>query len=151
VLVGIATILAFAYAASILQQQSTNVIIVGAVILGGIFAWRQKRGDFYKAVAEEKNDENRDLKRERDRLRAATDITPIMETLNQVVQALDRHAKLTEQVFEKVADMNGSLRAHGEAMKALADHLILDEAARGLLKAAAQAPTAPHRRLRGTQ
>jgi hypothetical protein len=140
-----------ALAASLLQTQSTNLVLLGAVLVGGIFAWRSRRGDFYKAVAEEKNDENRDLKRERDRLRAATDITPIMETLSQVVQALDRHAKLTEQVFEKVADMNGSLRAHGEAMKALADHLILDEAARGLLKAAAQAPTAAHRRLRGTQ
>jgi hypothetical protein len=47
-------------------------------------------------------------------------------------------------VFDKVADMNGALRAHGEAMKALADHLILDEAARALLATAAT--DKPHER-----
>ncbi len=113
------------------------IILFGAFIVG-IVAWRSRRGDFYKAVAEEKNAENEQLKIERDRLKRTTDITPIVKTLDSVVQALDRHSKMTEQVFEKVADMNGSLRAHGEAMKALADRLILEEAARGLLEEAAK-------------
>jgi hypothetical protein len=131
--------------ATTLQTQSTNLVLLGAILVGGIFAWRQKRGDFYKSVAEEKTEENKELRQERDRLKAATDISPILETMNQVVQALERHGRLTEQVFDKVADMNGSLRAHGEAMKALGDRLVVDEAARGLLRAASQQPSETRR------
>lgn len=80
---------------------------------------------------------------ENERLRRATDITPILETLDNVVTALDRHSQMTEKMFAKIADMNGSLRHHGEAMKALADKLVLDEAARGLLQAAADRPDRP--------
>jgi hypothetical protein len=127
-------------ATSLLQTQSTNLVLLGAILVGGIFAWRQKRGDFYKSVAEEKKEENEQLKQERDRLRALTDITPILQALHDVTAALERSVELSNQVFTKVGEMNGSLRAHGEAMKALADHLILDEAARALLAASAKTP-----------
>jgi hypothetical protein len=130
-------------AVSVLQTQSTNLVLIGAIIVGGIFAWRQKRGDFYKAVAEEKTAESDKLRDDNAKLRQATDITPILSALEGVTEALHTHAQMTERVYEKVADMNGSLRAHGEAMKALADHLILDEAARGLLAAAATRPDPP--------
>lgn len=130
-------------AVSVLQTQSTNLVLIGAIVVGGIFAWRQKRGDFYKAVAEEKTAETDKLRGENAVLRQATDITPITDALKGVTAALNTHAEMTEQVFEKVADMNGSLRAHGEAMKALADHLILDEAARALLATAAKRPDPP--------
>jgi hypothetical protein len=133
-------------AASLLQTQSTNFVLLGAILVGGIFAWRQKRGDFYKAVAEEKTDENEKLKLERDRLCAMTDITPIVESLHAVTAALERSGELSNQVVTKVGEMNGSLRAHGEAMKALADHLILDAAAQGLLAAAADKPRPSTRR-----
>lgn len=130
-------------AASVLQGISivlgslVGASVLGAVFVGGIVAWREKAGAFYKAVAEEKTAEAKRLHEENERLRRLTDITPIVKTLERVIAALDRHSEMTSQVFEKVADMNGSLRAHGEAMKALADHLILDEAARALLATAA--------------
>jgi hypothetical protein len=139
-LVGLLLVVGATFATTTLQTQSTNLVLLGAILVGGIFAWRQKRGDFYKSVAEEKTEENEQLKHERDRLRAATDITPIVETMNHVVQALERHGRMTEQLFEKVADMNGSLRAHGEAMKALGDRLIVDEASRALLRTSAESP-----------
>jgi len=130
---------------SLLQTQSTNFVLLGAILVGGIFAWRQKRGDFYKAVAEEKTDENEKLKQERDQLRAMTDITPIVQALQDVTAALARSVAMSDQVLTKVVEMNGSLRTHGEAMKALADHLILEESARGLLAAAAE-PHQPRRK-----
>jgi hypothetical protein len=139
-LAGLVLVVGVTFATTTLQTQSTNLVLLGAILVGGIFAWRQKRGDFYKSVAEEKTEENEKLKHERERLRAATDITPIVETMNQVVQALERHGRMTEQLFEKVADMNGSLRAHGEAMKALGDRLIVDEASRALLRTSAESP-----------
>jgi hypothetical protein len=137
---GLLLVVGATFATTTLQTQSTNLVLLGAILVGGIFAWRQKRGDFYKSVAEEKTEENEKLKYERERLRAATDITPIVETMNHVVQALERHGRMTEQLFEKVADMNGSLRAHGEAMKALGDRLIIDESARALLRSSAEPP-----------
>lgn len=138
-------------AAAVVAQSSgpsANVIVAIVAVIGGIFAWRQKRGDFYKAVAEEKTAESERLRKDNEKLRLATDITPIVDTLHEVVVALNSHAELTKELFAKVADMNGSLRAHGEAMKALADHLIVGEAARGLLEAAADKPTPPTRRRR---
>lgn len=119
---------------------AADLVLVAVAVVAGLTAWRSKRGDFYKAVAEEKTAETERLRGDNDKLRRATDITPILATLERVIEALDRHTEMTSSVFDKVADMNGSLRAHGEAMKALADHLILEEAARGLLHAAATKP-----------
>lgn len=125
----------------------SDLILVVAVLAGGLTAWRSKRGDFYKAVAEEKTAETERLRADNKTLRQTRDLTPIIETLHGVTAALERHTEMTEKVFDKVADMNGALRAHGEAMKALADHLILDEAARGLLETATKArDRAPRRR-----
>lgn len=119
----------------------TDIVIAAAAIAGGLAAWRSKRGDFYKSVAEEKTDEVERLREDNDKLRKATDITPITNTLERLAGVLEQVVKTNERVFDKVVDMNGSLRHHGEAMKALADKLILDEAARGLLKAAAERPS----------
>jgi hypothetical protein len=110
-------------------------------LAGSFVAFRWGRGDFYKSVAEEKTKENEALKAERDRLKRATDITPILDALTQVTTSLERHAQMTESVFAKVGDMNGSLRALTTAMTALTDRLILDEAARGLLRTAASRST----------
>jgi methyl-accepting chemotaxis protein len=129
-----------ALAASLLQTQSTNLVLLGAVLVGGIFAWRSKRGDFYKAVAEEKTEESNRLRADNDRLRHQTDITPIIDRLEHVASALDRVVEMSEQVVAKVGEMNGSLRSHSVAMEALAQRIVVDEAARGLLKAAAEAP-----------
>lgn len=139
-------ILAAALAATLLQQQTTNLILAAAIVFGGVFAWRQKRGDFYKAVAEEKTAETERLQAENDKLKKLTDITPITASLDNVSKALERHARMTEDVVKKVAEMNGSLRAHSVAMEALADRLVLDEAARGLLATAADKHRTPTRR-----
>ena len=117
------------------QITDVLVLVVGACL--GVVAWRSKRGEFYKAVAEEKSEQVDKLLAENTKLREATDITPIIDTLRGVSVALEKHAKTIDAVFQKVADMNGSLRHHSEAMKALADRLILDEAARALLTEAA--------------
>jgi ABC-type anion transport system duplicated permease subunit len=140
---GLAFVVAATVASSALQSQSTNLILVGAIFVGGIFAWRQKRGDFYKAVAEEKNEENKQLRIERDRLSQKTNIEPIVERLEHVAAALDHVIEMSAQVVEKVSDMNGSLRAHSTAMEALAQRIVVEEAARGLLHAAAN-PTHRH-------
>lgn len=118
-----------------------DLIVLAAAAAAGFAAWRSKRGDFYKAVAEEKTAEAERLRSDNDRLRKATDITPITKTLERLAHVIERSVETNEAVFNKVVDMNGSLRHHGEAMKALADKLILDEAARGLLKAAAERPS----------
>lgn len=128
--------------AAVTHVTLTDLVMLAVAVMAGVVAWRWKRGDFYKAVVEEKTAEIERLRADNERLRHATDISPILATLKGVTDALERHAKMTERVFDKVADMNGSLREHGEAMKALADHLILDEAARGLLSAAAKRPQA---------
>lgn len=131
---------------------------VGAIIAGIVVAmvsWRTHRGDFYKAVAEEKSAENEKLTGENERLKQLTDVTPILQSLADVAEALARHAdtitavfKTTAQVFEKVGEMNGSLRANTVAMEALAERLILDEAARGLLDAASKTTSSGARRRR---
>lgn len=114
-------------------------LLVG-IIVAGTIGWRWKRGDFYKAVATEKTAEADKLHEENERLHHLTDVTPILAALTGITAALERHAKTTEAVFDKVADMNGSLRAHSVAMQALANRLIVDEAARGLLSEASKAP-----------
>lgn len=122
-----------------------DLILFLGVIAAGLAAWKSKRGDFYKSTAEERGAENTELRAENVKLRGQKDIEPIMAVLRDVVAALDRQTTTSGEVFKKVADMNGSLRHTGdamrqqaEAMRALADRLILDEAARGLLTAAAQ-------------
>lgn len=119
-------------------------VIVGLIMVG-FLGWRWKRGDFYKAVATEKTAEADKLREENERLHDLTDITPILKTLDGITRALNRHTDALDATLGKVADMNGSLRAHSEAMKALADRLILDEAARGLL-AEASKPNPARRR-----
>jgi hypothetical protein len=122
-----------------------DLILFVGLAAGGFAAWKSKRGDFYKSTAEERGAENTQLRAENLKLRGQKDIEPIMNVLRDVVAALDRQTKTSDAVFKKVADMNGSLRHTGdamrqqaEAMRALADRLILDEAARGLLIAAAE-------------
>lgn len=116
----------------------TDLILIGAGIAAGALAWRSKRGDFYKAVAEEKTAEADKLRADNTRLRDMTDITPILQALKDVTAALKQTATVQNETLEKVRDMNGSLRATTTAMHALADKLILDESARGLLAAAAK-------------
>lgn len=142
---GVSTITAVIAATSLVQTSGSLELFV-VLIVGGIVAWRSKRGDFYKAVADEKTAENQELRIERDRLKQLTDISPILGALSKMTAALDRHAEMTEQVLAKVADMNGSLRAHSAAMQALADRLILDEAARGLLAEASREKQPPQTR-----
>jgi hypothetical protein len=125
-----------------------NLELFAVLIIGGIVAWRSKRGDFYKAVAEEKTEETVRLRAERDKLKELTDITPIVDKLADVTGSLERHAEVTEAVFAKVSDMNGSLRALTVAMEALADRLVLDEAARGLLAEASKDRETPRERQR---
>lgn len=122
------------------QISVADIEVLVGIVIAGFVGWRWKRGDFYKAVATEKTAEADKLRGETERLRALTDISPILTGLHDITLALERHAKTTDAVFQKVADMNGSLRAHSEAMKALADRLILDTAARGLLAEAAKPP-----------
>lgn len=117
-----------------------DLIVLAAAGIAGFGAWRSKRGDFYKAVAEEKTAESERLRADNAKLRKATDITPLRNTLEELTAAIQSVVDTNERVFTKVAEMNGSLRHHGEAMKALADRIILDEAARGLLRAAAEHP-----------
>jgi len=116
----------------------TDLVVLSAAAIAGTFAWRSKRGDFYKAVSEEKSAENDKLRDEVKSLRAMKDITPIVKALEGVTQALERTAAVQNETLEKVRDMNGSLRAHSAAMQALADKMILEESARGLLAAAAE-------------
>lgn len=124
--------------AAALSSPSSGFVLALVAVIGAFVAWRQHPGQFYKELAQERAEENQQLREQNEKLRKATDITPINDTLEGVVRSLERHSKITEQVFEKVQDMNGALRAHGAAMQALADRLILDEAARGLLAAAAR-------------
>jgi ABC-type anion transport system duplicated permease subunit len=108
------------------------VLAVAALVVGGV-AWRSKRGDFYKAVADEKSAENVELRRERDEMQARVDVRPIVEALERVMRALETHARTNADVVAKVGEMNGSLRALTTAMDALAKRLITEEAARALL------------------
>lgn len=133
--------------ASLLQQQSGTVVLVIGLLAVGVVSWRSKRGDFYKEVAEEKTAEADKLRDDNEKLRNATDIRPILRALENVTAAVERSNRSSEAVIAKVADMNGSLRAHATAMEALADRIVLDEAARGLLAAAAEEkPRTPRRR-----
>jgi hypothetical protein len=125
------------------QVSIPDLIVLVAAAFAGLGAWKSRRGDFYKSVAEEKTAETERLKADNAKLRDATDITPLKRTLEQLVGAIEGVVETNEAVFEKVGEMNGSLRHHGEAMKALADRIILDEAARGLLRAAANQPPEP--------
>jgi hypothetical protein len=120
-----------------------DLIVLMAAAIAGLGAWRSKRGDFYKSVADEKTAETERLRGENARLRDATDITPLKQTLEELTSAIQSVVDTNERVFAKIVEMNGSLRHHGEAMKALADRIILDEVARGLLRAAATQPPTP--------
>lgn len=119
---------------------SLAIVIVGfiAAMFGGFFSWRSKQGEFYKELAQERKDQIEALQKELEQRRLMTDISPITKTLEGVTKALENHTQLTEQVFDKVADMNGSLRHTASAMQALGDRLVLDEAARALLATAAE-------------
>lgn len=148
-MVGAGVIVAAGLVGASLVSQAGSLELFTVLVIGGLVAWRSKRGDFYKAVADEKAEQVRNQQDELDSLRKLTDITPIIDAVENMTKALARQAELTDAVFAKVADMNGSLRAHGEAMKALADHLILDEAARALLvEAATEKPREPRQKRR---
>lgn len=116
----------------------TDLLMLLVALTGSVIAWRWKRGDFYKAVAEEKTAETGRLREELDQRRRMTDITPIVTTLERVVDSLDKTASVLDETVEKVRDLNGSLKAHSTAVQALADRLVLDEAARALLAESAR-------------
>lgn len=122
------------------------ILIVGALIVG-VFAWRSKRGDFYKADAEEKRAENAQLRKERDEMHDRVDVRPIVAGLERVMEALEKHARTNAEVVSKVGEMNGSLRALTTAMDALAQRLITEEAARALLAEAGRPRSIPDRPL----
>lgn len=118
---------------------SLSDLILAAALCGvGLAAWRSKRGDFYKAVAEEKTAEVDKLRDDNQKLRSQTDIRPILKALEHVVEAVERSNRSSDAVLSKVVEMNGALRSHATAMEALADRMVLDEAAKGLLAAAAE-------------
>lgn len=131
-----AALAAATVAASAFSSTTSNLALLVVAVIAGLIAWRSKRGDFYKAVAEEKTAETERLRDDNEKLRKATDITPLERRLDRQTEALDRVVQMAEDVVAKVAEMNGSLRAHSVAMEALADRLVLDEAARGLLDTA---------------
>ncbi len=122
-----------------------NMLTFAALCGAGLVAWRSQRGNFYKELAEERGAENNQLRTENKQLHQQRDLTPILERLDHVVEALEQCTATNQQVFSKVGEMNGALRHHGdamkaqtEAMKALTNQVILDEAARALLTTAAE-------------
>lgn len=117
-----------------------DLAVVLGVVVAGVFAWRSRRGDFYKAVAEEKTRENETLKRDNQRLHQLTDITPIIDTLDRVTKALERSSDVTQQSVAKLVEMNGSVKANTVALEALASRLVVEEAALGLLRTAGEHP-----------
>lgn len=112
-----------------------------AILFWAVASWRTRSGSFYKAVAEERQDEVDKLREELNMRRKMTDLTPIVESLGAVSDALNRHATTIDTLFNKVSDLNGSMKAHEEAMKSLAKQLVVDEAARTLLRTAAESPS----------
>lgn len=122
-----------------------DVLMLIGLTIGGLVAWRSKRGDFYKAVAEEKTAEAERLLADNARMHHLTDLTPLRDSQQQIADALERHGELLSATMAKLTDLNGSLRALTTANEALAQKLITDEASRALLRQASE-PEVPRRR-----
>jgi dsDNA-specific endonuclease/ATPase MutS2 len=122
-----------------------DVLMLIGLTIGGLVAWRSKRGDFYKAVAEEKTAEAERLLADNARMHHLTDLTPLRDSQQQIADALERHGELLSATMAKLSDLNGSLRALTTANEALAQKLITDEASRALLREASE-PAVPRRR-----